>query len=383
MAYNIKTSLRLIYAKWYHVPFWAACHYLWAAAIYDSFQEAFHTLFLSDKGLQYVFIVIIQSFGVMFNIYYLLPKYLERGKVSAYVISLTTWTMIIAMILLSSYFFTSYLLGESIEYYGYFTAKKSLFAFFTTVTLPSTAIVMLLGLSIKLIKKFIQAKKRQQELEKEKLETELKFLRNQFNPHFLFNTINSIFFLIKKEPDKASSSLAQFSELLRYQLYESNEPFINLDQEITSLKNFIALERLRKSEHFKLDLHIEETPNRQMKIAPFILMTFVENAFKHVSKDKEKDNWISINLVFPNENTIQFQLANSKSNDEEVANEFIRHGGIGLKNVYRRLELIYPDKFTLDVKDQIVSFEIDLLIDLDLGTSYPSFDKLQPLKEVR
>ncbi len=117
--------------------------------------------------------------------------------------------------------------------------------YFQINALPSSVAATTLGMSIKLTKNWIQSRRREQELEKEKLETELKFLRSQFNPHFLFNTINSIFVLIHKNPVMASESLAKFSDILRYQLYECNEHCIPLGQELNYLENFIELQRLQ------------------------------------------------------------------------------------------------------------------------------------------
>ena len=234
------------------------------------------------------------------------------------------------------------------------------FHFFFNGTFPSTVASTTLAMSIKLTKNWIQARRREQHLEKEKLETELKFLKYQFNPHFLFNTINSIFFLIHKNPDVASSSLAKFSELLRYQLYECNDKQISLNKEVAYLNNFIELERLRQNKNILVSLAIASNLEEKLSIAPFILMTFVENAFKHVSKEKDQENWIKINLHL-DQHQLNFTVSNSTAGKSR---ELVNYGGIGLQNVKRRLDLIYPDQHDLQVRKTATTFEVNLELGL-------------------
>lgn len=350
--------------KLYHFPFWGLLFFLWAVALYNSFSIAFNTLFLSPKGLQYVFIVVIHTLAVYFSLYVLVPKLLDKGKVLKFTVSVLIWILLVSLILLLSYFLSSEIIGRPIDYYSYFDNERNLVNFFTTRALPSAMGAILLGLSIKLTKTHLQNQKRQQLLEKEKLETELRFLRYQFNPHFLFNTINSIFFLIKKEPDQASESLAKFSELLRYQLYESNENLIPLAKELQYLENFIALEKLRKNSSFRLTTHLDYQGKESLLIAPFVLMTFVENAFKHVSTHKTGENWISLKLKFTEEDTLVFEISNSKSKMGNLSSESVKHGGIGLENVKRRLQLIYPKSHSLEIEDLAKIFRVKLQLKL-------------------
>ncbi len=220
-------------------------------------------------------------------------------------------------------------------------------------------------MSIKLTKNWIETKRHKQLLEKEKLETELNFLRYQFNPHFLFNTINSIFFLIHKNPDMASASLAKFSELLRYQLYECNDERILLSNEIAYVDNFIGLEKLRQNNNLEVSLDIHRHGNTSFTIAPFVLMTFVENAFKHVSRDTDKPNWIRIRSTMT-AGMLDFFIANSCS--PFSSGDLIHYGGIGLKNVQRRLDLLYPGEYKLDIQNDANSFEVRLRLTLATAT---------------
>ncbi len=233
-------------------------------------------------------------------------------------------------------------------------------------------------MSIKLTKNWIQSRHKQQVLETEKLETELKFLKSQFNPHFLFNTINSIFFLIHKNPGKASDSLAKFSELLRHQLYECNDMQIPLSKEVAYLENFIELEKLRQNKNIEVNVQMKQNNTEHLGVAPFILMNFVENAFKHVSKHADEPNWINISL-YSEQHQLFFTVANSAS--PGISNgELVNYGGIGLKNVQRRLHLLYPGQHTLDIKNNDSNFEIKLLLQLsEFAVAQPA--QMQPVLE--
>jgi LytS/YehU family sensor histidine kinase len=222
---------------------------------------------------------------------------------------------------------------------------------------------MTLGMCVKLTKNWLETKKREHLLQQEKLETELKFLKSQFNPHFLFNTINSIFVLIHKNPDKASSSLAKFSELLRYQLYECNEQQIPLSQEISYLQNFIELERLRQEKNLTIDISIIRASDSNLTIAPFMLIPFVENAFKHVSKGGDENGRIVINLELADEK-LTLIVKNTVSCRPMHNKELMNFGGLGLKNIERRLELIYPLNHTLTITSGKQEYEVILEIAL-------------------
>lgn len=319
------------------------------------------TILNSPYAIKYTFYVIFQAIGVYFNLYYLMPKYLEKGRFGAYITFVLLTVFVTAVLIVPGYYLSALLSGRSMQEL-YNIDPSNYYYFFQTNTLASSVASMTLAMSVKLAKNWVQSKQREQTLQKEKLETELKFLRYQFNPHFLFNTINSIFFLIHKNPDKASASLAKFSELLRYQLYECNETMITLDRELDYLKNFIELEKLRQSNKVEVSLQMNEAPGGNLGIAPFILVTFVENAFKHVSKHSDRPNRIRITLNVDDEQ-LHFLVYNNKENDHQP--DVIDYGGIGLENVKRRLELIYPGRHELQIRDREESFEVELRLALE------------------
>jgi LytS/YehU family sensor histidine kinase len=167
----------------------------------------------------------------------------------------------------------------------------------------------------------------------------------------------------------ASASLAKFSELLRHQLYECNDQFIPLSKEVAYLENFIELEKLRQNQDIEVNFNVDEGYPANLGIAPFVLMTFVENAFKHVSKHKGGANWINIQLAITGRQ-LSFDIANSTS--QEQLSEVINYGGIGLKNVQRRLDLVYPEQYQLEIQDNHDTFLIKLDLQLSAITVNPS-----------
>ncbi|WP_153799753.1 sensor histidine kinase [Foetidibacter luteolus] len=348
----------LVKYKLYHIPFWLLYHYVWWTVAVGNPLKAASSMFYPPLTIKFLFYLVFQALAAYFNLYYLIPKYLEKARFGAYMAWLAATVMVTSLCIVSGYYFSAFVFNSSIQQvFG----ANACFNFFLGNALPSTCAIITLTMSIKLTKKWLHTKKRQQLLEKEKLETELKFLRNQFNPHFLFNTINSIFFLIHKDPGMASSSLAKFSDLLRYQLYECNDVQIPLTKELAYLNNYIELEKLRQSNYINICSNIEELGAGAFTIAPFIIMPFVENAFKHVSRNGDKSDWINIQLQL-SETCLDFRIANSKASVE--TKDLLGHGGIGLQNVQRRLELIYPGKHELDIINGGDSFEVELHIEL-------------------
>lgn len=348
--------------KIYHVPFWLLYHTcLWTLTI-GSFKSVAHNILFTPYSIKFLFYVVLQAGGVYFNLYFLLPRFLEKGKYGLYVLLILLTILVTAILIVPGYYVSSWASGVPFE--QLYKRNPADYIYFLQInTLPSSVAAMTLAMSVKLTKKWIQSRQQEQLLKEEKLETELKFLRSQFNPHFLFNTINSIFVLIHKNPAKASDSLAKFSDLLRYQLYECNETKIPLSQEITYLENFIELEKLRQEKDVEVKLEIQRSIPEQFEIAPFILIPFIENAFKHVSREKENLNWIHISLRFSFSDLV-LEVGNSISKDISTQEDVIRYGGIGLQNVQRRLNLLYPEQHQLLIRNEIDRYSMSLVLKL-------------------
>lgn len=367
--------------KLYHIPFWILYDYaLWALKI-DSVTDAARHMFMSVYFFKSVFYIIFPAFAVYFNLYFLIPRYLQTGRYVLYLAYLFITIIVASILIVPGYYISAWLDGSTArKVFGITTNFRGLYELTKEEPFRSTLAATTLAMSIKLAKNWIETQTRQRALEKEKLETELKFLKYQFNPHFLFNTINSIFFLIHKNPDMASASLAKFSELLRHQLYGSNDGLIPLKKEIAYLENFVGLEKLRQSPHLKAEFNIRDGYSPDLGIAPFILMTFVENAFKHVSRHKAKANWIRMDLAV-DDMVLKMNITNSRAdNDSQQA---IHYGGIGLKNVRRRLDLLYPAQYQLDIQQTAEDFTVKLELPLAGITIIPSPEFMDDYDQLR
>ncbi|SHF63296.1 sensor histidine kinase [Pedobacter caeni] len=196
----------------------------------------------------------------------------------------------------------------------------------------------------------------QRNLESEKKEMELQFLKSQLNPHFLFNSLNNIYSLAYQKSDKTADAILKLSEIMRYMIYESNDSWVSLSKEIEYVQSYIELQKLRFRDGAAVELSLNgEIDNQQ--IVPLILISFVENAFKHGVANDPKDP-IKINII-ANQKILHFSVTNKKNkhNKDEV-------GGVGLNNVERRLQLLYPERYKLNIVNSATHYTSELMLDL-------------------
>jgi LytS/YehU family sensor histidine kinase len=212
-------------------------------------------------------------------------------------------------------------------------------------------------LALELSKRWYQQQLLLHRIQTEKLETELKYLKAQLNPHFLFNCINTIYFQIDKSNSEARESLQKFSELLRYQLYECNEDKIPIEKETSYLQSYVGLQRLRKDSMSNIVFSKDDSV-KGFLIAPLLLLPLVENAFKHLSNFTDRDNIIELDMNRQN-GYFSFSVRNSV-NPKEDNNK----SGIGLKNVKRRLDLLYENRYKLDILRSDNEFFVQLQIEI-------------------
>jgi LytS/YehU family sensor histidine kinase len=203
-------------------------------------------------------------------------------------------------------------------------------------------------------KKWAEQRQEVKNIQINQLETELKYLRSQVNPHFLFNGLNTIYGSIDKQNQQARDILLQFADLLRYNLYEADVDWVELEKETLYLQNYVALQRARSDSNLQITLDIS-VADKTVKIAPLIFLAFVENAFKFSTRDDNRSNNIQIRLL-QSGNRIEFICSNSYDEQEPAT------GGIGLSNVARRLELLYRDHYTLDIKQEQSVFTVHLTL---------------------
>lgn len=218
--------------------------------------------------------------------------------------------------------------------------------------------LVIAGAAVKLLFDNGLLRQRMAETAKEKAEAELNFLKSQINPHFVFNSLNSVYFLINKDNPEARAALHKFSEMLRYQLYEMNGEKIPVEKEIRYLKDYMDLQQLRKDEKYLVQFQCDESV-KGFSIEPLLLIPLVENAFKHISHHNDKSNFVNVQMDRQN-GSFHFRIKNSK---ESLPSTELQ-GGIGLQNVKRRLELLYPGKHELDIRDEPDNFFVHLNLQL-------------------
>ncbi|MEM1322420.1 MAG: histidine kinase [Bacteroidota bacterium] len=194
--------------------------------------------------------------------------------------------------------------------------------------------------------------------EKERLSAELKFLKSQVNPHFLFNALNNIYSLSVVQAPQTSESVMQLSEILRYMVYESNEEKVPLRSEINYIENYVDLQLLKDSRGMNVELDLDKAASGLM-VAPLLFIPFVENAFKHSRIENLKDGYIKIHLSTA-DNTIAFRVVNSVPKNNFTKDEV---GGVGLENTKKRLNFLYPNgKHQLSIRQTDDQFDVHLKI---------------------
>lgn len=206
----------------------------------------------------------------------------------------------------------------------------------------------------------IFAQKKEQEAimnKNEMLQTELKLLKFQINPHFLFNTLNNIYTLSVINSDKTQQSISNLSTMLRYVLYDCEQPFVSIQQEVSYIENYIKLFSLKSIEPFPITME-KNINNTSAKIAPMLLIPFVENALKHSYIEKKGSAFIHIKINVDGA-IIHFEIVNTKPN--HVINKD-SVGGIGLENVKKRLAILYPETHIFTIKDNESTFNVNLII---------------------
>ena len=279
--------------------------------------------------------------------YLLIPQLLHKRK---YVVFTTIFLLIIA----ASAVLKIFVMGEILKQPQLFSLSGDLKTRLYENVISDFFLVVA-GAAFQLIFDYIKVQQRLAEVAKEKAETELNFLKSQINPHFLFNSLNSVYFLIHKENAEARGALHKFSEMLRYQLYEMNGDKIPVEKEIIYLQDYVALQQLRKDENFSIEFDCNPDVNGFL-IEPLLLIPFVENSFKHISHNSDNSNFVKIRMSLLN-GTLLFAIENSK---EPGLNQIKKNGGIGLANVKRRLDLLYAGRHELIMEETDKKFSVKL-----------------------
>ena len=331
------------YRGFLHILFWAFVYL-------DEIMAFFGvTLELDTSYFSILIALFIDMIFVYFNIYWLLPNLLLKGKARMYL--LITFIMVLINTFIQFYLrmTTEEIQNESWEYL--LTIFLGWFVNFGHITG--------LAVGIKVFKNYILNEVRLKRMETDHLKTELIYLKDQINPHFLFNSLNNIYVLNRKDPDIASDTIILLSDLLRYQLYDCDKERVPLKSEIDYIRNFLELDKLRK-DNMDLSFNVKGDINDKM-IAPFIFIPFVENAIKHSASTDNEMVYLKINIDTTQKDQLQFFIENSKPSLPLITET----GGIGVANVKRRLELVYPKKHQLIITNEKSFYRTSLSVNLN------------------
>ncbi len=198
---------------------------------------------------------------------------------------------------------------------------------------------------------------RMKEVQRQKVESELRALKAQVNPHFFFNTLNSLYSLSLDKSDMAPELILKLSDLMRYVIYESNEDQVSIGKQLEFLQSYVYLERLRADETLKVEFEVTGE-NSDLRVAPLLYIAFIENAFKHGSKSRSDDPYIHIVFDLSHNDRVIFTIENRV--DPHPAP--VQSGGFGLSNVKKRLDLLYPGKYILNIQESSSVYKVELTI---------------------
>lgn len=216
------------------------------------------------------------------------------------------------------------------------------------------------------------------QLQKENTESQLRLLTAQVHPHFLFNTLNNIYSQTQIESPKGSKMIMGLSDILRYILYEGQKPLVRLRQEIQLIIEYVNLEKIRYGNKLEVNVLIPDAPNN-VYIAPLLLLPFVENCFKHGTSNVLENPWINLTITLK-DTTLVMKLMNGKVPTKEKEQ---KRSGIGINNVRKRLDLLYKEKYDLQIREEEDVFVVDLRVELTRITKKKQIKELtQPQSTV-
>lgn len=294
-------------------------------------------LFLYHSIFHFVFLAII-----FYLVYFLLlPQFLNTRKFLPLMIGL-----------LLSVVFVFILDGIAIKYISSMvnTELKDFRRFQSLSYIISVVLSIMVSISTKMILEWLESEKQKTILQNQKLSTELALLKSQINPHFLFNSLNNIRSLVRKKSENAESAILKISDMMRYVLHEANKDKVLLDKELNYLSDFLELQKLRMADNIIININIPST-NHDVEIAPMLLLPLVENAFKH-GISYQKPSFVNIRINIENEE-LTLEVENSIHATNDLENE---SSGLGLKNLKRRLEILYPNKHRLQLQNNTTVF---------------------------
>jgi sensor histidine kinase YesM len=290
-----------------------------------------------------------------YNYFVALPRFIKQRNTLSYILEFFAPFILVMFtrVQVERFLLDGYARREEFQYL-YSTR------FVIQVTAVTLFIVIFVGM-LRFLVEWFEFEARKKAVENERLTAELNFLKAQINPHFLFNTLNNLYYLAFTNSPNTTEVIAKLSQMMRYMIYDSNHSKVHLSKEIEYMQNYISLERLRLNNDIPICFEIKGNP-QQVLIAPLIFITFLENAFKHGVGNNNPGSWVKIHVEIMGSNCV-YKVENSKlaTNGKVVDGK----SGIGLQNVQRRLDLSYPGKYQLKVDDEKEKYAVQLNLHLN------------------
>ncbi|MEI6683820.1 MAG: histidine kinase [Bacteroidota bacterium] len=330
------------YTLWIHILVWVA--FLLVPLLFIESATGRERFMILGWFLQF-----LMACYFYYNYLYLIPYFLLRKRLPEYFLMLLVGLLVISGLNIIFILTTA----DLVEHHHH------PFSFWRTALFPIYPAVMAFALSgtLRITMAWFNNERQKKEMEAEKLSSELAFLKSQVNPHFLFNILNNICSLARKKSDETENAIIKLSQIMRYMLQDSKDEKVSLGKEVEYLQSYIELQRLRLPEQVKIEFTTEGQPDLY-SIEPLLLIPFVENAFKH-GVSYQGSSVIEIHLQVMGK-ALLFSVKNNIAKQREGAAE--QGSGIGLKNVIRRLELLYPGKHQLSISDDGQRYEVVLNI---------------------
>lgn len=333
-----------------HIAFWV---------VYASFFF-YQISFARNKGfidwgtvlLDFGFHIASMAFISYLNYFLFIPRFLQRRHIGRYMLEF------LPLFVAYSYgvvWVKRLILDQGLQVMPWIHSPR----FAVIVIFNALGLVIFVGV-LRFVEDWFELEAAQKQLENERLTAELRFLKAQINPHFLFNTLNNLYYLAYTQSPNTTGVIDKLSQMMRYMLYESNNERVALTHEIAYLNNYIGLERLRLEANIPIDFQVTG-PVEGVQIAPLILITFLENAFKHGVSNSRNDSWIKAAIHIEGA-TLTYSVHNSKIADHNKT--LTEPSGIGLANAQRRLELTYPKQYRLDTHEGDHDYRITLTLSL-------------------
>ncbi|MBK8292254.1 MAG: histidine kinase [Flammeovirgaceae bacterium] len=331
-----------------HISFWCVylSVFLYQVSSFQRGRDMDWDKILSIVSTQVIFVALLSYI----NYFFFLPGLIGKENKWKYVIQfLVTFAVIISLRI----YFERDILNVSENREGYLYSTR----FIVQVVTSNLFIVIFVGM-LRFAEDWFELEARRKEIEHEKLAAELNFLKAQINPHFLFNTLNNLYYLAYSKSENTAEVVAKLSQMMRYMIYDSNHPNVLLSKEIEYMQNYISLERLRLNDQIPIKFEVIGNAEN-LRITPLIFITFLENAFKHGVSNSNPKAWVNVTIQLQDKQCV-YTVENSLVEKPESSEK----SGIGLQNVKRRLDLSYPNQYKLITENKKNVYLIQLTLAL-------------------